>query len=160
MSLASFYAELPRRVRVFLNTAGGLAFLASVFYLAHSETASGYWAQAPSAYFPSYLQDEYRVYGSEPLGIANKSARGVKCHWAEVIEQSVKETAQVSRVPDFPLLSTWLKPEAARYGPALRNIPETSKNQFTLGGSARIYEGFYDQAYLGGTAMESTWSIE
>ncbi|KAG8701278.1 hypothetical protein FRC09_005459, partial [Ceratobasidium sp. 395] len=160
MSLLSYYAGLPRRARIFVNTVGGLAFLALILHFSYPETAVGYWTHAPDAYLPDYLRDESRAYGPEPVKIANRSARGVNCHWAEVIEESVKKIAPVPRVPEFPLLSAWLKPEAARYGPALRTIPETLKSQFTLGGSVRMYEDFYDQAYLGGKAMESTWSTE
>ncbi|KAG8744502.1 hypothetical protein FRC10_010067 [Ceratobasidium sp. 414] len=158
MSLASFYTGLPRRVRIFVNTGGALILLVSVSYFAQPGPA--YWSRTPNAYLPSYLQDEYRAYGPEPLRIANRSARGVECQWADVVEESVKMIAHVPRVPEFPILSAWLKPEAARYGPALKAIPETLRDQFMLGGSVRMYEDFYDQAYLGGKAMESTWSIE
>ncbi|KAG8684740.1 hypothetical protein FRC09_015177, partial [Ceratobasidium sp. 395] len=112
MSLPSYYAGLPRRARIFVNTVGGLAFLALIFHFSYPETAVGYWTHAPDAYLPDYLRDEYRAYGPEPLKVANRSARGVNCHWAAVIEESAKKIAPVPRVPEFPLLSAWLKPEA------------------------------------------------
>lgn len=109
-SVASYYAGLPRRVRILVNVSGTILLLFTFSYLA--SPAKGYWSQPANAYLPDHLRDEYRAYGPEPLRIANRSSRGVKCEWAEVHHESVREIAKVPRVPDFPLLSAWLKPEA------------------------------------------------
>jgi hypothetical protein len=89
---------------------GALVFLFTISYLPRLRTA--YWSLPPNAYLPDYLRDEYRAYGPEPLEIANRSSRGVECEWAEIIYGSVEKIAHIPRVPEFPLLSAWLKPEA------------------------------------------------
>ncbi|KAJ3161152.1 hypothetical protein HDU86_007774 [Geranomyces michiganensis] len=81
-----------------------------------------------------------------------------ECQWVEPKLRASAQAIQPLAKPEFSLLEAWLKPEAARYGPALKEIPPLLKDDYTFSGKVPLGDYFLDQAYLGGKALESEWS--
>ena len=63
-------------------------------------------------------------------------------------------------MPDFTLLSAWLKTESPSAMDAPKDIPEMYMDDFSMGGMAKIDEKpwYFNQAYLGKTALSSMWT--
>ena len=61
-------------------------------------------------------------------------------------------------VPDFTLLSAWLKTEAPSATAAPKEIPIMYKDWFSMNGTVSIENMFFNQAYLGGKALQSVWT--
>jgi hypothetical protein len=68
-----------------------------------------------------------------------------------------------AKIPDEPTVSfiqAWLKPDHARFGPAVADIPAVLKDDYTLKGKVELSTFFLDQAYLGGNALVTEWTNE
>ena len=65
-------------------------------------------------------------------------------------------------MPNFTLLSAWLKTESPSAMDAPKDIPEMYMDDFSMGGMAKIDEKlwYFNQAYLGKTALSSMWTNE
>ena len=63
-------------------------------------------------------------------------------------------------MPNFTLLSAWLKTESPSAMDAPKDIPEMYMDDFTMEGGVKIDEKpwYFNQAYLGKTALSSMWS--
>lgn len=61
-------------------------------------------------------------------------------------------------MPNFTLLSAWLKTESPSAMEAPREIPEMYKDDFTLGGKIQVDEWYFNQAYLGKSALSPIWT--
>ncbi|KAI8816567.1 uncharacterized protein EV422DRAFT_279048 [Fimicolochytrium jonesii] len=81
-----------------------------------------------------------------------------ECQWLPANLHESAKSLQPLLHPEFPLLEAWLRPDAARYGPAPKEIPAVLRNQFTLDRRIPESEFFFDQAYLGGSALVSEWT--
>ncbi|OQV22673.1 hypothetical protein BV898_03498 [Hypsibius exemplaris] len=102
-------------------------------------------------------QDRYFVDSSvKQLDQGNLSD---KCFAALALPVSFLTVHPLSR-PDFPLVQAWLKPEAARFGEAPRKIPGSLRNGYSMNGIISIREFYFDNAYLGGSALTSVWSLD
>ena len=65
-------------------------------------------------------------------------------------------------MPNFTLLSAWLKTESPSAMDAPKDIPEMYMDDFTMEGGVKIDEKpwYINQAYLGKTALSSMWTNE
>jgi hypothetical protein len=91
------------------------------------------------------------------------AADGSTSHTCDIVKSSIQDPEflklPIPSTPTVSYLDAWLKPEAARFGPAIRDIPEVLQDAFTLGGAVAAIPRYFDNAYLGGKARVSTWSV-
>jgi hypothetical protein len=87
----------------------------------------------------------------------------VRCEFLPEVPNKKLEVLRDVLIPDEPtvnLIDAWLKPDAPRFGPAVAEIPEVLKNEYTFNGKIEVTSFFCDQAYLGGDALVTDWTLD
>jgi len=78
----------------------------------------------------------------------------------DVTEDEWFHTIKPDLAPNFTLTSAWLKTESPSAMNAPRQIPEVYESEFNMGGKIQnIGQMYFDEAYLGKTALTGRWDI-
>lgn len=99
--------------------------------------------------------------GDNAITVKSGTFAAVSCplHPSDITDDDVRQMIIPTR-PFTSALDAWLKPDATRYGPAPRKIPDSLLSAYTLNGSIPTLDNYFDQADLGEVTTVNNWTVD